>query len=534
MIYTVVKAMRISLRPKKSIQSGFTIVELMVAIVIISMAVISMLGLYLSLVQSAVHTKRKAVALTLATNQIEYLKSLPYNSLAVSGGSIPATNPLPATVLQTLNGVKYTVKTSINYIDDAYDGCGSYPSQALKLQYCRNYPAPAGAPATDLNPADYKVAHVSVYAPSTTLLAAVDTQVSARVAETASNTGALFVKVIDNNGNPVSGATVQAVNSSLAPAVNVSDSTDSNGIAIFYDLAPDTTGYHYNITASLSGYSTLSTIAPSGSLQPNYSNQQLFVQQSSTVTLTLLPQGADSLLLETTDVSGNPLASVKVYAKGGYKEYNATTDTQYYYDTMSPSDTRPVTDGSGLIGVSGLVPGPYYFCGDAGATSCAVGGTTYYLAAAVPYAGTSTLSPVTVPTYLAASPPATTFAYNGHNYLQKVRLMLTSSSTFPRLFTLSPSEASQAAGLASFGFKITGANLPCSAVPASCATSVKLVQGGNNYVASCVGSNAGDTLDCTVDLSGASAGQTQLVVVANGNTLTLPISPQLGGVNVTP
>ena len=519
---------------KSSHEDGFTLVELAVAVVVIGMIVISVMGLYLSLIQSSIHTKRKAIALTLATNQIEYLKSLPYNSLAVAGGSIVSSSPLPATSVQTLNGVKYTVKTSINYVDDAYDGCGSYPTQALKQQYCRNYPPPSGAPATDLNPADYKILHVSVTDPSNSTLAAVDTQVAARVAETASSTGALFVKILDNNGNPLSGATVQVSDTTLTPAVNVSDSTDSNGTAIFYDLPPDTTGYDYNVTASLGGYSSLTTIPPAGALQPNYANQRIFIQQSSIVTLTLLPQGSDSLLIETTDVAGNPLANVKTYVKGGYKKYNASADTQYYFDTMSPSDTRPGSDASGLAALANLVPGTYLFCGDAGATSCAIGGTTYYLAAAVPYGGSNALNPITVPTYVASSPPATTFPYNGHNYLQKVRLMLTTNSNYPRVATLTPSEADQSSStMNAFGFQITGTNLPCGASPAACGTTVKFTQGGSTFTASCTG-DGGSTLNCTVDLSTAAVGQTQLVVTANGNTLTLPGSPLLGGINVIP
>lgn len=500
---------------------------------VLAVVSLSILTLFVALVNSELLNKRKAVASTLATNQMEYLKSLPYNSLAVAGGSIPAASPLPNTSTTVIDGASYTTKTSINYIDDAFDGCAAYPTPELKAKYCRNLPAPSGAPAVDTNDADYKIVHVSVFGPTNIKYAEVDTQISARVAETASTTGALFVTVIDDNGNPVSGATVTVTNNTLVPIVNVSDSTDSNGNAIFYSLVPDTTAYDYVVTASNTGYSTLTTIVPAGSLQPNYSSQRIFTQQSSLVTMTIKPQGANSLVLETTDTAGNPISGVKPNLKGGYKKYSSASDTSYYYDTMTPTDTRPTTDASGLIGLSNLVPGNYFFCGDGGATSCTKGGTTYYLAAAVPYLGS--FSPVKVPTYVASSPPATTFTYNSLNYLQKVRLMLTTSSTFPRVQTLTPSEASIAGGsLASLAFQVTGVNLPCNAVAASCNTSVRLTQGASIFIASCTGTSAGLLLNCTVNLSGASAGQTQLVVTANSQTLTLPGSPMFGGINVTP
>ena len=91
----------------------------------------------------------------------------------------------------------------------------------------------------------------------------------------------------------------------------------------------------------------------------------------------------------------------------------STSDTQYYYDTFSPSDTRPTSDANGMATLSNLVPGAYIFCGDIGTISCTIDSITYYLAAAVPYGGTNSLNPVTVPTYLASAPPSTTYSYGG-------------------------------------------------------------------------------------------------------------------------
>lgn len=519
---------------KPNTSSGYTLVELVIGMAVLAVVALSVMQMFMTLANSAAVTKRKAIASTLATNQMEYLKSLPYDSLGVSGGTIPVTSPLPATTTTTYNGVVYTIKTSINYVDDAYDGCGPYPTLALKQQYCRNFPPPAAAPATDTNPADYKIAHVTVSAPANRPLAEVDTQISARVAETASTTGALFVTVVDQNGNPVSGATVQVVNSTLSPNVNVSDSTDSNGVAIFYGLRPDTNGNDYQVIASKSGYSTLNTIEPSGSLQPNYPSQNVLTQQSSSITLTIKPQGADSLLVEATNTSGTPISGMRVYIKGGYKQFTSASNTAYYYDNMSAGDNRPTTNVDGLAGVSNLAPGDYLFCGDTGTTSCQVGGTTYYLAAAVPYTGTNSFNPITVPTYEIASPPTTTFAHQGVNYYQKVRLMFSTSSSFPRITSLSPDDVSSGGGLGSFAFTIKGNNLPCSGSPASCSTTVRFLQGANTYTASCTGNGSGLQLSCTANLTGASTGYLQLQIVNGSNTLTLPAAPLLGGLNVTP
>lgn len=517
--------------------AGFTLVELTVTIVIIGIVVVSFFGLFVSLVHSTIVARRRDAALTIATNQMEYLKSLPYDSLAVQGGSIYATSLLPATKTTTLNGVKYTATTSIGYADDAYDGCGSYPTQTLKQTYCRNYPSPSGAPATDQNPADYKLIHVSVTDNSGANLASVDTQVAARVSETASTTGALFVTVLDASGAPVSGATVTAKNTTITPNANVSDSTDSNGVAIFYGLPPDS-GTDYVISASNTAYSSLTTISASGSLVPTYVSQKIISQASSAVTLVIAQQGTNSLFVETTDTNGSPLANVKVYAKGGYKKYTSASDYSYYYDNYysnynsgTVSDNRLTTDASGLGAIQNLVPiNGYIFCnGDntsSTSTNCAVGATKYYLAAAVPYGGNNSLGPISVPTYSASNPPTTTYSYNSSSYLQEVRLMLTSNASFPRVYTMNPYQLSlgSTANLSSVVITLTGYNL-------SSATA-KLVQGANTYNSGTCTSTT-TQLKCSYNLTGITTGTAQLSVTNGAGTLTLPVTP-LGGFNVAP
>lgn len=519
----------------KDKEGGFTLVELVIGITVLGIVAISFSSLFTALVNSGLVAKRKAVASSLATNQIEYLKALPYDNLAVSGGSIYATNPLPASKIEKIDGFNYVIETSINYVDDAFDGCTSYPTQELKEKLCRNYPPPASQTTNDTNPADYKIAHVSIENDSGDVLAAVDTQIAARVAETSSTTGALIVSVIDGNGNPVQGATVNVSNTTVSPNVAVSDASDANGVAIFYNLPPDTNAFDYHITASKTSYSSLTTIAPSGSLQPVYSSQKIFTQASSYVTLTIFPMGPNSIVLEAVDTAGSPLQNLRIYAKGGYKRYTASTDTSYYYDNLSGSDSRPTTDSGGLSSIQNLTPGPYYFCGNTGATSCTIGGTTYYLVAAVPYGGSTAYSPINIPTYTSSSPPSPLYPYSSNDYYQKARLIFSTSPSHPRITSLSTSEVSLASSdLTNITFQITGSNLPCDVSPASCSSTVTIQQGGTSYPASCSGDSGGLTLSCSANLTGITTGATQLVISANGNTYASPAGLNLGSLYVTP
>lgn len=524
-------------------ERGYTLVELMVGMLLLGMLAISFFTLFTTLVRSALIIKRKAVANTLATTQMEYLKSLPYDSLAIAGGPFTIPTYIPATKTTVVNGVTYTTTTAIDSVDDAFDGCITYPNVTLQQAQCRNFVVHAGAPTSDTNAQDYKIIHVRVSDSNNYILAEVDSQVSARVAETASTTGALFVTVLDETGSPLVGATVTLTNSTLAPAVSRSDVSDSTGIAAFYGLVPDN-GYDYVVQAEMTGYSTLKTIAPASPLTPTYSSQTVITQASSSVTMTLKPMTSDSILVEATDTSGVPINGMKIYAKGGYKRYTATTDTTYYYDNMTASslipptttaDSRPTTSGGGLAGITDLVPGTYIFCGNTGNTSCAVGGTTYYLAAAVPYGGSNSFNPIDVPVYY-SSPAPVTYPDGGRNYMQKVRLIFSTSSSFPRITTITPDDASTASGtLGAFAFVITGVNLPCNSNPASCATTVRLLQGSNTYTASCRGNNSPATgLNCTVNIATAAMGATRLQIQNSGGTLTVPTGFSLGGINVTP
>lgn len=511
------------MKHEKKGEAGFTLVELTVSLFLLAALTISFFGLFISLVNSTVVAKRKAAANALAINQMEYLKSLPYDALAVQGGSIITASPIPAVLEKKVNNAWYKVKTSISYVDDAYDGCGPYPNLETKKKYCRNYPPPSSAPATDTNPADYKDLNVTVTDRGGKRLAFVDTQVSARVAETASATGALFVSIYDPSGTGVSGATVSVKNTTTSPVVQVSDDTDGNGMAIFYGLPPDP-GQDYVISVSKDGYSSLTTLGRNWSAPiPMYPNQRIVSQQASNVSLIIAPLATHSLVVETTDTSGTPLGGVSVHIKGGYKMYASDSNTMYYYDNMAPNDIRPITNAAGLVGVNELAPvGKYIFCGDDGAGGCKVGWTSYYLAAALPYSGTKSLQPITIPIADPATPPA--YTHEGNAYQQKVRLMLTTNSNYPRVFEITPDYVNKSTNLSNVKIVISGKNLSGATMGLKQGTIVLTPK-------TC--SRSDTSLNCNFDMTSLQEGDVEVSVTNGSGTLTLPVTP-LGGMHVRP
>lgn len=384
-------------------QKGFTIVELLAACIIFGIIAVSALSTYVALYSSSILAKNKAVALQIATSELEKLKAKPYNSLAIGQMSLPD---------ETINGVTYVKRVVVKYVDDAYDGCAAYASDIEK--YCRNYPPPATVTGIDKNPADYKLINVKVFSKSGTKLAEVDSTVGARVAETDSNTGQLTLTVSDSTGAGVTDATVHITNSELSPSFDMTDYTDNNGKLIVYNLKPDSSNYY--VSVSKTGYPTVTTIKKVDTKDPTYPNPNIAVQLEKTLGILLNPIEKYSLLLEAKNEEGNPIPGLTIATKGGYKLY--VNDTLYSYANNSP----PATDGNGQVAFENLTPGPYIFCGDNNDTGCTAGSQQYKIISTE--AQISPSDPIIVPGKFVIDPPNPTFTYNGNEYVQKVTLTL--------------------------------------------------------------------------------------------------------------
>ena len=390
---------------------GFTVVELLVAAVIFAILAISSLSTYVALNSSATLAKKKSIAITLANNKIENVKSLPYDSLLAN--STQKTT-------ETVNGVNYDIETKIIYVDDAFDGCVNM-SQEDKIKYCRNYNLNTSNTTTDNNGADYKLVNVKVYS-SGKLLSNIDSQIAASVAETATSTGALKVIVTSSSGEPINNADI-TVNYPHPTPKTYTGTTDSGGVILFYGLEPNSQ-YEYKVSVSKSGYSSAETIPPKvdsslGTLTPTFENPNIYAQQSTVLGLNINIIGKYSTIITAVDAGGYPRVNYSISAKGGYKLYTNSENQEY-----SNSATFPNTNSSGMTSAEDLVPGSWVFCENNGSNDCKVGGQLRYLQSIDAAIGgiddeapfyASIPSPTT-------SPPSLTFSYNGNQYLQSLIL----------------------------------------------------------------------------------------------------------------
>ncbi len=454
-------------------EGGFTLIETILGLVVMTIMVTGVTQLFVSNLRTVTLGKARAIALSLANEQMEYLRDLPYQSVATQFGAIYPPGLIPDNQVVTRGGYTFNMKTEVNYVDDPYDGYVSCP--------CASGPA-AGKPK-DLNPADYKKAQISVYLKSSgQLVAQMTSDFAAKAAETASNTGVLSITVIDASGQPVANANVHILNTAANPDVDITTTTDNQGLVVIPNLPPDSKN-EYQITASLPGYSTDATEAdPPGTTTAVELNPNVLAQQVTAITMSI--DRVSALSVHVIDTTGNPIANKAIEIRGAkILEKNGSAPSKYKYDVTS------TTDASGNINLGNMEWDSYSFIPPSGS----------YAVSVQPY------QPV------ALAP----------NSSQTVQLVLSSSSSYVTIGSMAPSSGQT--GTSSLAFTLTGTNFNGS-------TTVKLQQSGQPDVVATGLSVTGSTqLTGSLNLSSAATGSWDVVVTSSGTTAT-----QTGGFSVTP
>ncbi len=186
-------------------------------------------------------------ALSIATEEIEYIRSLPYDDVATFGG-IPAGS-IPQSESVELNGITYTKRVFVQYIDAPEDGSGINDENDIVADYKR---VRVGV-SWETRGKEYE----------TTLV----TNVAPLGIETIVGGGTLQIQVFDALVTPVAGATVRVTNASTSPAIDVTTETGDDGL-VFFPGAPTASGY--SVVVSKEGYSSAQTYAVSaGNTSPD-------------------------------------------------------------------------------------------------------------------------------------------------------------------------------------------------------------------------------------------------------------------------
>ncbi len=220
---------------KKKFSDGFSLVEVVVSVAVLTVLVVSVYGAYISIFNVVSTSRAKIEAISLVNEQLEIVRNMPYSDVGISGG-IPNGK---LTHIQNLvrNSTSYAVTTTVRNYDDPFDGT-------------------LGGTPNDLSPADSKVVEIDVTCATCKNFKPmiVTTRVSPKNLETASTNGALFIRVFDANGNPVTEANVHVENHAVNPAITIDDVTNNSGVLQIVDAPPGVNAYE--ITVTKAGYST--------------------------------------------------------------------------------------------------------------------------------------------------------------------------------------------------------------------------------------------------------------------------------------
>jgi len=293
--------------PTTPTKKGEALIGVIIALAIFSILSAAVIALVFNAYDLISYTKAQTTAQHLATEKIEYLRSLPYDDLGTQGG-IPA-GPIAQTENITRNGLSYTVKTSIVYIDDPFDNL---------------------APS-DLLPTDYKRLRIDVswggLAPSRGNTVTFISDVAPKGVETTQGTGTIFVQVFDSNSQPLEGAQVQISASEVNPPVDITLETNADGQIILpgapicndcYDLFVSKEGYSSEETYSIEEVSNPQKALLSV-LEADLSEIYFNIDKLSTLSISTSPN-------QTLTIRGDKLLGRDEYDEAIYK-FNETITT---------------------------------------------------------------------------------------------------------------------------------------------------------------------------------------------------------------
>lgn len=254
---------------------GLSLIDVVIGTAIVLVVFVGLFGILRASVEVAGLARAKAAATAIAGSQIEYVRSLDYDSVGTEGG-IPS-GVIPQTATTTQAGTEFTVRTYIAYVDSPQDGSGGADSNGVTT----DYKIVKVTVSYSINDQDRDVVLVTTASPP-----GIETTVGG---------GTLRVEVVDAAGLPVPGATVRIQNSATSPAIDLSTFSDVTGTVL---LGGAPTSTEYQVAVSKSGYSSAQTYTRDGTNQ-NPTPGYLTVAEAQTTTSTFAIDVLTSFTLRT-------------------------------------------------------------------------------------------------------------------------------------------------------------------------------------------------------------------------------------------
>lgn len=302
-------------------QGGFSFVELLVTIAIVTLVFGGLFAGFRTLIVLIGQSKAQAGATALAAERMEYIRSLSYNSIGTVGG-VPSGN-IPQNSTTTLNGITYGERVLIQYIDDEADGFGGDDTNLILADYKQ-----------------VKVEYTWTLRGKTGSVSLVSNIVPVGI-ETTAGGGTIRVNVFDAAVQPLEDASVRFVNDTVNPPIDTTRYTGSDGVAY---LSAATATANYQIEVTKPGYSFDGTYVATTS-NPNPITPPIAVVESAVSTMNFQIDQTSDLLIKTLGT-----ATVGEFSDS-------------FIDSSSIAASSNVTVASGAVELAQTVPGVYDLSG---------------------------------------------------------------------------------------------------------------------------------------------------------------------------
>ncbi|XKT74681.1 MAG: hypothetical protein ACJKTH_01160 [Patescibacteria group bacterium UBA2163] len=308
---------------------GLSLIDVVVGVAIMTVVFLAIFGAFRISIELVFSMKAKTGGVALMTERLERVRALPYGSVGTIGGIPPGV--LEQTEQISLNNIRYTIRTVVQYVDAPEDGVGSNDVNSIT--------------------ADYKKVKVEVLwniKDSPRSVAAV-TRVAPPGVETAEDGGTLEVHVRNAAIDPLQGAQVSIVNNNTDPVIDVSIQTNDAG-SITLPGAPASGGYE--ITVTKDDHSTAQTYSASVA-NPNPSPAHIAVALEETTSISFFIDLLGSLTFSTFE----PITT------------GSFSDT--FIDTTKILENASTTIADGTLMLSEATAGVYETSGTAQSVSIA-------------------------------------------------------------------------------------------------------------------------------------------------------------------
>lgn len=287
-------------------QRGFSFVEMIVTAAIMSLVFGGLFQAFQVMTNVVATSKAKSGALSLISERMEYIRSLPYNSVGTDGG-VPA-GILPQNSTTTFNGILYSERILVQYVDDAADGSGGADSNGILSDYIQT-----------------KVEYTWTYRGVTDSMFLVSNIVPPGIESTLGG-GTIRVNVFDATVMPVPGAAVRFINNETSPAIDTIRYANLSGVA-YLSGAPAAS--NYQIIATDTGYSTDRTYVATTS-NPNPITPPVAVLESQVSTMNFQIDQLSDLRLTIASAA----------------TYGAFSDTFLDYTQIATTSNTIITTGA--------------------------------------------------------------------------------------------------------------------------------------------------------------------------------------------